>query len=381
MANAQHRYKSNRCYLHIPTRKLITAATLTSCAAKSTADGAAVLSHSIRLSSYPLHPTSQYAFKMIVFAHPDTSQCLEPFYKLGYEVHIKEVPIDAKQIKGDFLREHVVKSGCCGDKEFLKLYSYTLVDYPIVVQLDLDSLIVQPLDDLFDAMLDRNKKGLNVPVQYGKEMPQRVEAFFTRDYNMVHVGHKHPGVQGGFIVLRPNIDYFEEYKRVILEGNFKANSGWGGEGYGGYFGAQQIQGLCSYFFDRLHPGTAVELNRCIYNSMKDSPYDVEDGKKLCVDGKETCEDCRKTNFSDIKSIHFTICQKPWICPLGVIKNGNLCREFHKKWFEIRKNWEDTMNLAEHTESEKASPADFHNDVFQGFCRGQGPRNYVSIQLS
>ena len=58
----------------------------------------------------------------------------------------------------------MVKSGCCGDKEFLKLYSYTLVDYPIVVQLDLDSLIVQPLDDLFDAMFD-SKRDLPSPAE------------------------------------------------------------------------------------------------------------------------------------------------------------------------------------------------------------------------
>lgn len=373
-------HTTNRITTRPPKATIAYVVSLTSCNAKFTLDGAAVLSHSIRLASYPTHPTSQYASKMIVFAHPDASECLDPFYKLGYDIRIKDVPIDVTQIKGDFLREHVIKSGCCGDKEFLKLYAYTLVECPIVVHLDLDSLVVQPLDDLFDAMLDTNKKDLNVPVHFGVEIPQRIEAFFTRDYNMVNIGHKHPGVQGGFIIVRPNMEYFEEYKRVILEGNFHAGSGWGGEGYGGYYGAQQIQGLCSYFFDRLHPGTAVELNRCIYNSMNDSPYGTRRNTpnvEMCRDGKEICEDCRKRDFATIKSVHFTLCQKPWVCPMGVIKGGNLCRDFHKKWFDVRKSFEHSMDM---TETNESANVNFHNDIFQGYCKGQGERNYVGIKL-
>ena len=87
------------------------AVSLTGCNAGFTADGAAVLKHSIELSSYPVNKNSKYSYKMILFAHKDALECSKPFEKLGYEVQIKDTPIDASKIKGDFLREHVVKTG------------------------------------------------------------------------------------------------------------------------------------------------------------------------------------------------------------------------------------------------------------------------------
>jgi hypothetical protein len=254
-----------------------------------------------------------------------------------------------------------------------------LTEHPVVVHLDLDSLILAPLDDLFDAMLDGDSERL--PVMHNKSIPEKIEAFYTKDYNMVKPGHKHPGVQGGFIVVKPNMDYFEEYQRVILEGNFIPGGGWAGK-WGGYYGAQQIQGLCSYFFEGLHPGTAVELNRCIYNNMNDNPKGKKRGRNpegltVCIDGKPTCEDCRTTPIDKVKSVHFTICQKPWNCPLYVLGNG-LCKSFHSKWFEIRKNWEETSGSATAIQYENVN---FHNDVFHGYCTGNGRRNYKPVNLT
>jgi len=349
------------------------AVSLTSCSAKFTADGAAILKHSIHLASYPINENSKYSYKMFLFVHPSALECSKPFEKLGYEVLVKEVPINVSEIEGTFLREHVYKSGCCGDKEFLKLYAYTLMDFPIVVHLDLDSLILQPLDELFDAMLG-DESHSEISVMYNNEMPRNIEAFFSKDYNMINPGHKHPGVQGGFLVIKPNMEYFEEYKSIILKGDFRSGGGWDGK-YGGYFGAQQIQGLCSYFFEDRHPGTAVELNRCIYNAMNDGPYGKKRGTKnemACRDGKKTCEDCRDTKIELVKSVHFTLCQKPWTCPVALTDKLPLCKEFHKKWFQIRKSWDGERGIT--MENVKK------NDIFQGYCNGQGERNYKSVTI-
>jgi len=335
------------------------------------AEGAAVLKHSIKLSSYPVIE-SNYTYKMFVFAHPSTLNCTSDFKSLGYEVLIKETPINVAQIKQTFLREKVVQSGCCGEKEYLKLYSYTLTDYPIVVHLDLDSLVIKPLDDLFDAMLDDEKRAHSrIPVMHGDSLPQKIEAFFTRDYNMIKPGHKHVGVQGGFLVIKPNLDYFKEYKQIILEGNFIGGRGWEGK-YGGYFGAQQIQGLCSYFFDGLHPGSAVELNRCIYNQMADNPSEQQrDGTWKCRDGKDKCENCRDTEVSTIKSAHFTLCAKPWICPAGHL-NEPVCKYMHHKWFSIRKDLEERLGISRAT-------GQYHDETFLGYCTGVGERSYIPFK--
>jgi len=364
------------------------AISLTQCDEKTSilADGAAVLKHSIHLSSYPHIPTSSYAYQMYAFVHPTVPvACTKPFEKLNYTIQWRETPINVEDIRGDFLRSKVNKTGCCGEKEFLKLYAYTLVDHPIVVHLDLDSIVLQPLDDLFNVMLGGEGGGgdtvsSSVPIMFDKSLPPKVDAFYTKDYNMVHVGKKLVGVQGGFLVIKPNMDYFNEYIDIILEGNFRAGAGWQGRNnpkdhYGGYFGAQQIQGICSLFFGDIHPNEAVELNRCYYNSMADSPYDEVKGKQACRDGHETCEDCRETNVADVKSAHFTLCQKPWICPDGVF-HLKLCKELHRRWFDIRVDLEKSIGtFGTYHESGK-----HYEDVFQGFCKGRGQRNYIRIKI-
>ena len=69
-----------------------------------------------------------------------------------------------------------------------------MTDYPIVVQLDLDSLVLQPFDDLFDSMLNNNgdndNGALRLPVMHNKSVPENIQAFYTKDYNMIHPHHK-----------------------------------------------------------------------------------------------------------------------------------------------------------------------------------------------
>ena len=54
----------------------------------------------------------------------------------------------------------------------------------MVVHLDLDVLILQPLDSLVDTIIqgERSSQGKNIKVQWpDKPIPDRVNAFFTRD--------------------------------------------------------------------------------------------------------------------------------------------------------------------------------------------------------
>ena len=63
--------------------------------------------------------------------------------------------VAAEDIEGDFLRSHILKSGCCGARELLKFYAWTLTDYWRVVHLDMDSLVLGNMEELFamDASL------------------------------------------------------------------------------------------------------------------------------------------------------------------------------------------------------------------------------------
>jgi hypothetical protein len=164
------------------------AVTITGCGADSITEGAAVLKHSIHLASVHGDLGGRYDYKMYAIYHPDGETCATPLKDLGYELIRRETPVAVKDIEGDFLRRNVEKNGCCGEKELVKLEAYTLVQHPVVVHLDLDVLILKPLDALFDWMLvdQEDLKAEydteDVPIMWPElEKPTKVNAYFTRD--------------------------------------------------------------------------------------------------------------------------------------------------------------------------------------------------------
>jgi len=349
---------------------------------------------------------------MYALVHPEAESCaraaLEP---LGYEILVRDVPVPLEEIEGKFLREKVPANGCCGEKEFVKLHAYTLVQHPVVVHLDLDTLVLKPMDRLYDVMIHgAPKDGSNggIDVAFGDSLvsstaaaspDNEINAFFTRDYNMAHSGMKHPGVQGGFLVLRPSLDAYNEFVAIIRKGDFQQNKGWGGLGFGPFYGSMTFQGIIPYFYDHLHPGTGVELNHCVYNNMADNPRDkptkndVVSGR--CRDGynrpdkHDECEDCRSHPMEDVVTTHFTLCQKPWECNP---QDGNriqerLCRKFHGEWYRIREDLE--TNLWGRKSVQLTNNADeilevrgggYQMEHFRGYCKQHGKNGYINVDI-
>ena len=241
-------------------------------------------------------------------------------------------------------------SGCCGADEFLKLWAYTLTEYHRVVHLDMDSVVYNNMDEIYNV---------------DKEM------LYTGDWNM-RGGSPVPPAQGGFLVIRPSMERFEELRAIIRKGDH-GNKGWGGSHIGNFWGGQTIQGIIPYFYYSIHPGEAQELNRCIYNCMVDNPY--RPFTEICLDGKPTCQDCRLQKFELVKSAHFTICQKPWTCTEHVNpKNKVLCEVLHAKWFELRDEFEKETKVdiiyRQKSRYEKSL----------GMCRRYGDKGYLPIPL-
>lgn len=147
---------------------------------------AAVLKYSIHQASIHGNLGGRYDYKMYVIHHPNATQCAKSLEQLGYELIERPTPINVQEIEGDYLRERIENNGCCGAAELIKLEAYTLTQYPIVVHLDLDFLLLKPLDDLFDAMLDRSgdlsKHRQSLDLMYpDTPLPKQINAFFTRD--------------------------------------------------------------------------------------------------------------------------------------------------------------------------------------------------------
>jgi hypothetical protein len=141
-----------------------------------------------------------------------------------------------------------VKYGCCGEKELIKFEAFTLVQYPIVVLLDVDTLLLKPLDRLFDFMLNTTKlpnpddlmyvgkpamAGLNTNVT----VPKQLDLLYTDDYASVKPEHEPKGTQGGFVILRPNRTIYDDIMAIVIEGDFDLHGGggWGGR-TGVFFG-------------------------------------------------------------------------------------------------------------------------------------------------
>jgi hypothetical protein len=370
--------------------KVAFAVSVTACGAESLmTDAAAVLKHSIHRASVHGPLGGRYDYDCIAIYHPQAHDCAVRLKELGWTPLEREILVNVSDIRGEYMRNSISGTGCCGEKEFLKLEAYTLTDYPIVVHLDLDSLIIKPMDDLFDILMsespidaDRYKSILmHHPNQ---TMPRRVNVLFTYDYNMVTASVKYKPVQGGFVVLRPDMKVYEDFRQVILEGDFRNHAhkdgpGWGSK-VGPFYGGMSFQGIVPYYYDVLQPGQSLELNRCVFNQMSDDPREptIDENKTIlgvCLTGETECEDCRARPVDDIVTAHFTICQKPWWCHAhtGDMIEHRLCRNLMREWFLVRSDLEKSWGRP------GRGPGSYETDTLFGFCKGHGDPSYIPIE--
>lgn len=296
-------------------------------------DAPAVLAHSIHLNSHRHVPhLTGYDYHLIAFIHPMAVNCTQHIEKLGYEVQLLPEPVTVEEIETDQYSSQVRKRGCCSIREFMKLYAYALTKYEVVVHLDADVILLQPMDELYDGMKTNNMS--EVATFRSPPYSDAIDFLFTRDYGQLSFMTTDPtkyAVQGGFFVVRPNLTILEEMKGIIRNGAFGPRMGWGRKYYGGYWGDPQIQGFLSYFYGEFYPHRAVELNPCIYSTIAVRGLD---DNCTCRFGSEInpCPDCTAANISDIKMTHYTSCYKPWWCPKT--RRSQLCRDFHAAWFQL-----------------------------------------------
>lgn len=391
-------------------------------------DAAAVLKHSIHLVTQ----SSRYPkMDMIALTHSSdvTPACRARFQELGYQVRSLPSPVSLEEIRNPDYARMIKGSGCCGEKEFLKLYGYNMTEYPIVVQLDLDMLLLRPLDDLIDAMLSpidmRYQETALVPApvtSIGHVHPQTqsngtntvstlsptttrtrppIHAFFVRDYN-ANLKYKQKNkvrppqklqIQGGFLVLRPDPSVLAEFIELIKTGDFQPLRGWTSEGWGGVLkgpgGSDRFQGIVSYFYSAIHPNTAVDLHPC-YHDVNAGPPIGKSGK--CATSQSQCEDCRETNFSKIYSVHFGGCRKPWDCiftdskdnPWGL--RGPACLRMHHAWHKVRQDFQwtnrDPSPERQEADQDRARNPENITDYYFGHCRpnAQSKSGYEYIAM-
>ena len=277
-------------------------------------DTAAVLGHSIHLVAQK----SKYAYDLLAFVHPDARNCTEAMETAGFRVLLRDTPIDPAQIRNPTYRDQMMESGCCGEKEFLKLYAYTLHEYPVVLHMDMDMVVLRPYDHIIDAFLAPDDTPKIVPDAMWPEdrgRTDRVGIAFTHDYSTAPAGKRQYeyNIQGGFLIVRPNQTTFDELKAIVLKGNF--NDGWYDRSlklkHRRWYGGETIQGLLAFYYRAYQAPQALELDRCVHNAMSEPSHDKW-GNCFSITNFTTAEchtDCQTMNLSDIYSIHYTNCGK------------------------------------------------------------------------
>lgn len=344
-------------------------------------DAASVLAESIRVT----HDKDHHSYTLIAILHHTRGRgCGKGLDYLGYQVTYKDLPFRLQELQSR--RDIVQGLGCCGIDEYLKLYAYTFTEYDVVIHLDVDVVVLQPLNPLIDAVMHEGgtTKLRTIPKSY--RIPRKVDLLYTREYNTHNkrdpTNRLKNGVQGAFFVLQPNMTRYEDLLHVLKTTPFDMlEKGWNRSGFGGYWGSAQIQGLFSYYY-YLHPETIVELDHCRYNTLGTDLRYLEDSNQTCRTGEMECEDCSTTPLEEIYLGHLSSCLKPWWCQHAIWRKTPVCRALTQQWFEFRRSVQDKYqlpqpphNLTARTEVEKR----FIKKTF-GFCQGENKEKYVLLQL-
>jgi hypothetical protein len=270
------------------------------------------------------------------------------------------------------------------------------------------------MDDLFDAMLfDKDstqgnaaRSRLRIQQPLHQTLPDRIDAFFTRDIALAKPWDNRQVAQGGFLVARPNTEVFQKYLQVIQEANFSARcdetGGWGRLGYGCKQGSMHYQGVVAYFYDHIDPGKGhgVELDVCRWNQVAHSV--IYQGKKEEWSGTcrqspiyggnvsfnrpeyGACHDCRILPIEETMTAHFTACSKPWQCryteqqdPVAAatkVTNATTCGLLVKEFYKIRSDLERQLEaILGGSVVTKRSQGDnaFYPEYFLGYCGRNG----------
>merc|ERR1712091_538084 len=88
-------------------------------------------------------------------------------------------------------------------------------------------------------------------------------------------------------------------------------------------------------------------------------------------------ECRLTDVAAVKVVHFTICQKPWICH-GTSTSCyycKICNEFHKLWFAIREEFERERGVYDARKYDNPKTAQR-----RGMCTKFSEAGYIPIDV-
>lgn len=292
---------------------------------------------------------------------------------LGYQVSIQYPPIDPSDIQGsDYLRTYL-STNTDEMNDLIRLYAYELEEYDAVVLVDYDTLILRPIDEVIDLIMESGVENQDDVVDQGDRTNDGgIDAVFSWEHipSLVNSNARASVINLSFFALRPSKLTFAQLVRSYLTSAFSEGRGWGSIGRGSFPGWMTTQGFLTYYYDEVANAAKVEVNRCSFGNsgeegnVNNSILITNEGKVDCFGGSDgQCKDCSKSNVEDVVVADLSYCRAPWECGDSGMEDSNgmtaenehdeassstsdkvlssgLCRQYQKMWFSGRLQMED-----------------------------------------
>lgn len=344
-------------------------------------EGIAVLRQSI----VSAHNTSEYNYKMFLVVRRDSEGCQveETANKLGFEVltlpddgefapgMLFETPIQSaasqavivdrgdteRNFSGNHNRDHSLES------DFLA----PLSDHDIVVMLRMDSIVIKPLDSLFDTVLQTKEYSLEIAQLLRKSeeqtRPHEVDAFAAAagrymDFYIAKRGWRHL-----FQALSASFEYLstENQNSHPSSGTLNASTGRSPlkRLYARHQQHQSKPAVPAIGFDT---SSVLWLDCCLFSRRKKN------------DGNCDFE----TPFEHSWVASSGSCSPPWGCNghnYDGGAEGDYCEELHRAWFHYRTQL-DQSHAQEQSSMKKGSENTRGDTSYGTYCKHGGAEGYV-----
>jgi len=302
-----------------------------------------------------LPSAAEMEYSMHALIHPMATECpisegsdvtydrVKLLKSLNYRVEILGHPItetklfEANQIH---IKDNIESD--IGIRDTIKLHAWSMTTHRVVVLMDYETMIDQPIDAEIDMLLASDSIGM-----YLHSKPDETTGA--------------AGVDTGFMIIKPSEDEFNNIVDSYLNTPYDPVSGWDGQGYNNFKGGLGLSGFLAYYFAN-HSGY-VPIDRCTYAHTAD-------------------EDCLGTlPFQNRKATTMLkdVCGNPRNCPyshpLWADDKKEACAQLHRQYFSYRNIFEEKYFSKENKQPRIGL---FKQDSFLGYCTGPGQSNLLSM---
>ncbi len=349
---------------------------------------------------------SSYDYQMVAILHTFVQVCqvgganrTQMLMDMGYKVHVVREPIHQVDIRNIHLQRHAPHNNgpLVGMKEMIRLYAFTLEQYPIVTLVEFLTWMVHPPDAMYDVLLNgpRSHKFLeshpdhvvletfypNGTIIAATELPREVDVIFARNYASLGKDQWSANINLSFLPIRPSKKIFKELISTYQSTEYDEKWGWDHKGYSSFPGSMTSLGLLTYYYNEVRPDRRLEVDHCIYNNMASVPYIAlqRGAMNQCRDVKlhktdKPCPDCRLRPWDDIIVANFAICLPAWTCHYiedvqvpEIVPTMNFCRKLALSWFSLRQAVEESFDPKDRSKQ----TGTFHPEIFKGYCQPGG----------